>query len=189
MLHYALRDEKLGRKYFSWAQSEQGNIWKQLLTDNSPQYVELQSGRLFNQNLLESINTPYKQFLFTPFGTDEWNEYWLPFSQIGNVDDMTLRAAVNVEKAEGKTSFGIYPYRNLTGKLSAVDTDGKLVYSGYNKGVGYSYCLQSLLKLYRYRLPLNITVKGHETCSTTEITLKSYLHEYLLFKLNSRFLG
>ena len=129
VLHYALRDEKLGRKYFSWAQSEQGNIWKQLLTDESPQYVELQSGRLFNQNLLESIYTPYKQFLFTPFGTDEWNEYWLPFSQIGGVDDMTLRAAVNVEKKEGSTSFAIYPYRDLCGTLKAITAAGEVVYS------------------------------------------------------------
>ena len=153
ILHYALRDEKLGRKYFSWAQSEQGNIWKQLLTDQSPQYVELQSGRLFNQNLLSSINTPYKQFLFTPFGTDEWNEYWLPFSQIGNVDDMTLRAAVSVEKSEGQTSFGIYPYRNLKGKLSAVDTDGKQVYSEdveLNASVAFSGQVNADLKEIRF---------------------------------------
>ena len=83
MLHYALRDEKLGRKYFSWAQSQQGDIWVGLLTDKSPQYVELQSGRLFNQNLLNSVDTPFKQTLFTPYGTDEWNEYWLPVAGIG----------------------------------------------------------------------------------------------------------
>lgn len=129
VLHYALRDEKLGRKYFSWAQSEQGNIWKGLLTDDSPQYVELQSGRLFNQNLLESIYTPYKQFLFTPFGTDEWNEYWMPFSQIGGVDDMTLRAAVNVEEKDDMTTFGIYPYRDLKGTLTAYTSGGDVVYS------------------------------------------------------------
>ena len=128
VLHYALRDEKVGRKYFSWAQSEQGNIWVDLLTDKSPQYVELQSGRLFNQNLLESIRTPYKQFLFTPFGTDEWNEYWLPFSQIGGVDDMTLRAAVNIEKEGSSWKFGVYPYRDLKGTLVAYNPDGKAVY-------------------------------------------------------------
>ena len=119
-----MRDEKVGRKYFSWALSEQGNIWVDLLTDKSPQYVELQSGRLFNQNLLESIRTPYKQFLFTPFGTDEWNEYWLPFSQIGGVDDMTLRAAVNIEKEGSSWKFGVYPYRDLKGTLVAYNPDG-----------------------------------------------------------------
>jgi len=131
MLHYALRDEKLGRKYFSWAQSPQGDIWKSLLTDENPQYVELQSGRLFNQNLLESISTPYKQFLFTPFGTDTWNEYWLPFSQLGGrPDDMTLSAVVRVTEDNGKTSVGIYALRPLKGKLSLLDKDGKEIESG-----------------------------------------------------------
>ena len=85
MLHYARRDEKPGRKYFTWAPSEEGSIWIDLLTDGNPQYVELQSGRLFNQNMVQSNDTPFKQFLFTPYGTDEWNEYWLPFSGIGGV--------------------------------------------------------------------------------------------------------
>lgn len=129
MLHYALRDEKLGRKYFSWAQSDQGEIWKGLLTDGREQYVELQSGRLFNQNVLESIRTPFKQPLFTPFATDEWNEYWLPFSQIGNVDDMNLRAAVNVETDGKVKEVWIYPVRNLSGELLFKDVAGNVVFS------------------------------------------------------------
>jgi len=125
MLHFALRDEKLGRKFFSWAQSEQGSIWKDLLTDTNPQYVELQSGRLFNQNSGGSVQTPFKQFFFTPFGTDEWNDYWLPFSHIGNVDNMTLRAVTHIEKQNGKTKVGIYPLQALQGKLLIKDKQGK----------------------------------------------------------------
>ncbi|MBR1872583.1 MAG: DUF5107 domain-containing protein [Bacteroidales bacterium] len=127
MLHYALRDEKLGRKYFSWAQSEQGSIWVDLLTDGRPQYVELQSGRLFNQNDLSSVETPYKQFLFTPYGTDEWNEYWLPFAGIGGVADMTLRAVVNVKDEGSRATLAIYPLQNLSGELVAKDADGKVL--------------------------------------------------------------
>lgn len=84
--------------HFSWAQSDQGKIWVDLLTDTRPQYVELQSGRLFNQNMTKSVMTPFKQTLFSPYGTDEWNEYWIPFAQIGDdVNGLTLNAAVNVE--------------------------------------------------------------------------------------------
>lgn len=130
MLHYALRDEKLGRKYFSWTQSGQGDIWIDLLTDGRPQYVELQSGRLFNQNLWESVNTPYKQTLFTPYGTDEWNEYWLPFANIGDdVNGLTLNAAVNVEQTEGHVSVGLYPLKRLKGMLELTGTDGKVLSS------------------------------------------------------------
>lgn len=129
MLHYALRDEKLGRKYFSWAQSEQGDIWVDILTDDNPQYVELQSGRLFNQNDQSSVNTPYKQFLFTPYGTDEWNEYWLPFAGIGGVDDMTLRAVVNKTDNGSQTIFGIYPLQKLAGQLLIKDAAGNVLAS------------------------------------------------------------
>ena len=129
MLHYALRDEKLGRKFFSWAQSEQGSIWKGLLTDDNPQYVELQSGRLFNQNSGGSVETPYKQFFFTPFGTDEWNDYWLPFSNIGNIDNLTLRAAVHVEGQKGTTKVGLFPLQKLQGELLIKDAKGNTLAS------------------------------------------------------------
>ena len=129
VLHYALRDEKLGRKYFSWSQSGEGEIWRSLLTDENPQYVELQSGRLFNQNRLPSVRTPYKQTLFTPYGTDEWNEYWMPFSQIGKVDELTLRAAVGFDKTDEGVSVGIYPYRDFTGNLLVKDAEGRVILS------------------------------------------------------------
>lgn len=57
MMHYSERDDKPGRKMFSWALSDQGDIWEELLTDNAGQYVELQSGRLFNQNMVTSVLT------------------------------------------------------------------------------------------------------------------------------------
>ncbi|MBO8483080.1 MAG: DUF5107 domain-containing protein [Bacteroidetes bacterium] len=130
MLHYALRDEKLGRKYFSWTQSGQGEIWVGLLTDTRPQYVELQSGRLFNQNLWESVSTPYKQTLFTPYGTDEWNEYWLPFSGIGDdVNGLTLRAAVNVEPGADGVMVGVFALQGISGKLELKGAEGETLSS------------------------------------------------------------
>lgn len=127
MLHYSARDEKIGRKYFTWAQSEEGSIWVDLLADDGRQYVELQSGRLFNQNNWGSVETPYKQFLFSPYGTDEWNEYWLPFSDIGPADDMTLRAVVGTSRADGCFTAGIYPLRDLEGELVLNDASGNVI--------------------------------------------------------------
>ena len=129
MLHYALRDEKLGRKYFSWTQSGQGEIWRDILTDDSPQYVELQSGRLFNQNLLNSVLTPFKQTLFSPFGTDEWNEYWLPFSGIGAADNMTLDAVVGINESDASHEIGIFPLKSKSAaRISVSDESGKVIY-------------------------------------------------------------
>lgn len=125
-LHYALRDEKLGRKYFSWTQSQQGDIWRGILTDTRPQYVELQSGRLFNQNLLSSVHTPFKQTLFTPYGTDEWNEYWLPVSGIGGADEVNLQTVVKLSAgADGVSILGIYPLTALSGRLVVEGVTGE----------------------------------------------------------------
>ena len=41
--------EKAGRKIWIWGLSREGMIWEHLLTDSDGQYVEVQSGRLFNQ--------------------------------------------------------------------------------------------------------------------------------------------
>jgi len=128
VLHYARRDEKLGRKYFCWAQSDQGNIWIDLLTDGRPQYVEMQSGRLFNQNVLEcSQRSSYRQVLFTPYGTDCWSEYWLPFAGIGPADDVNLHAVTSVVNENGKTKVGIYPLTGMDGEFTASDAEGKII--------------------------------------------------------------
>lgn len=125
-MHWSLRDEKLGRKYFTWAQSRQGRIWEGLLTDGRPQYVELQSGRLFNQNVEESSKrSPYRQTLFSPFGTEEWTDYWMPCSGIGIADNISPDAAVSVRGH----IVGICPLRPLDGTLSILDSDGNALLS------------------------------------------------------------
>lgn len=126
MMHYALRDDKVGRKYFSWAQSDAGEIWRELLTDNKPQYIELQSGRLFNQNLIDSYKTPYKQFLFTPYGTDDYKEYWFPFAGIGAAQEANLRAVSSVEASGNDARVSIYPLKNLSGRLELCGAEGVL---------------------------------------------------------------
>ena len=121
LLHYSMRDDKLGRKYFTWAQSEQGSIWVDLLTDGRTQYVEMQSGRLFNQNNVScSASSPFRQFLFNPYGTDEWTEYWLPYKGIGAADNVTLDAVVSVSLRK----VGICPLRPVSGCLEVTAADG-----------------------------------------------------------------
>lgn len=126
LMHYALRDEKLGRKYFSWGQSGEGDIWIDLLTDSGKQYVEMQGGRLFNQNMTSSSeNTPFRQTLMTPFLTEEWSEYWIPYAQIGQPDEVTLDAIVSLKEQDGQTSVNLYPLHPLRGHLSILDDQGK----------------------------------------------------------------
>lgn len=129
VMHWSVRDEKLGRKYFTWAQSGSGNIWVDLLTDTRPQYIEMQSGKLFNQNTEDcSRKTSYRQMLFTPFGTDQWSDYWLPFSGIGPADNVTLDAVTSVEKDGTGAAVGVYPLRPNTGGIIVKDAGGNVIY-------------------------------------------------------------
>lgn len=124
MAHFATRDDKLGRKFFTWALSEQGSIWKDLLSDNREQYVELQSGRLFNQPGGGSERTPYKQFLFEPYVTDEWTEYWFPFSGTGGVADVTPAGVVNVNSRGGNIEVHFCTTADVDGTLALADSAG-----------------------------------------------------------------
>ena len=78
MGRYSTRDDKLGKKAWIWGLSRQGMIWEKLLTDTDGQYVEVQSGRLFNQAAEQSTFTPFKHRGFEPYSTDTWTEYWFP---------------------------------------------------------------------------------------------------------------
>ena len=72
--HYS--DVKYGRKIWLWALSRQGGIWEDLLTDTDGQYVELQSGRAFNQPRGTTYETPFKHPTFAPGATDVFEEKW-----------------------------------------------------------------------------------------------------------------
>ena len=68
--------DKYGRKAWIWALSREGAIWEGLLTDVDGQYVELQSGRAFNQPRLGTVFTPFKHPTFSPGRTDRFDERW-----------------------------------------------------------------------------------------------------------------
>ncbi|MBO9620402.1 MAG: DUF5107 domain-containing protein [Niabella sp.] len=125
MLHYTASDEKLGRKMFSWALSDQGDIWKELLTDSSGQYVEMQSGRLFNQNAAPSSQTPFKQTQFIPYGTDQWTEYWYPFAGTGGVTDANAAGVISVNAA----ALSIAPLIFIKDTLYVRDQKGSILYA------------------------------------------------------------
>jgi len=129
MLHYTASDEKLGRKMFSWALSDQGDIWKELLTDHDGQYVEMQSGRLFNQNSIPSSLTPFKQTQFIPYGADEWTEYWYPFAGTGTVTDANETAVVGISG----TTLRISPLVFVKDTLYVQDSGGALLYAQWTE--------------------------------------------------------
>ena len=96
--HYSNYDDKPGKKIWIWGLSRQGMIWEELLTDTDDQYVEIQSGRLFNQEAATSTYTPFKHRGFKPHSADLWTEHWFPVIKTKGLDQATQNASVNIEK-------------------------------------------------------------------------------------------
>ena len=104
-IHHAGFDEKLGMKIFLWSLARDGGIWEDLLTDTDGQYIELQSGRVFNQPASNSAYTPYKHYAFAPQMTDEWTEYWYPVKGIQGVSKASRIGALHVTREAGGLSW------------------------------------------------------------------------------------
>ena len=126
MIHYAERDAKVGRKIFSWALSDEGKIWEELLTDQRGQYVELQSGRLFNQNMVQSSLTPYKQVQFDPYATDVWTEYWFPYKDTDGVSEVSLSGVVHIQEKSDTLFLKFSPLQNICDTFCFYDSKGLL---------------------------------------------------------------
>jgi len=159
MVRYANREEKLGKKIFLWAQSGSGNIWENLLTDNSGQYAEIQSGRLFNQNAYTSSETPFKQTSFLPYQSDRWEEYWIPFKGVGKPTAVNLIAAFNIQQIGKKLIVKIDPKQEISDTLLILDENGNLLGSSFITGkIGSP--LNTEIILSNKKTPKSIILKG-----------------------------
>ena len=128
MARYSLRDEKPGRKIWIWGLSRQGMIWENLLTDTDGQYVEVQSGRLFNQASDGSNFTPFKQLGFAPHTTDEWTEYWFPVKGTSGFVKANPYGALNLRTDNNSIKIDYISLQDLEEELKIFEGE-KMLYS------------------------------------------------------------
>jgi hypothetical protein len=121
MAHCAAYGDKPGRKIWIWGLSREGMIWEDLLSDADGQYVEVQSGRLFNQADSSSALTPFKHTEFPPYATDTWTERWLPVKGIKGFVSASPWGALNVTREGERLVIRISPARPLRDKLEVFD--------------------------------------------------------------------
>ncbi len=126
--HYVPYEDKLGRKIFIWGLSQSGMIWEDLLTDNDGQYVEFQSGKLFNQPGSSSARTPFKHSSFTPYGMESWEEYWAPVKGTRGITLMNPLGSLNISDSGEKTVVAFCPLQRVDEPLT-VRVNNETVYS------------------------------------------------------------
>ncbi|MDR2680281.1 MAG: DUF5107 domain-containing protein [Tannerella sp.] len=125
-VHYSPFNDKLGMKIFLWGLSRSGMIWEDLLTDTDGQYVELQSGRLYNQAVAESNLTPFKQYAFAPCATDGWTEYWYPVKETGGMVKANDMGALNVARTGDSLTISFSPVRRIEDELTVWAGDSRI---------------------------------------------------------------
>lgn len=128
MGRYSAHDEKAGKKIWIWGLSPQGMIWEKLLSDTDGQYVEVQSGRFFNQASPGSTYTPFKHPGFTPSTTDTWTEYWFPVMNTGGFVKANDYGALNVRSRNGYLRLDFSALQQTKEKFEVFDGDQQ-VYS------------------------------------------------------------
>lgn len=148
-IHHAGYDEKLGMKIFLWGFSREGGIWEDLLTDTNGQYIELQSGRMYNQPASNSSLTPYKHTAFGPQATDRWTEYWFPVKGIKGVSKASRIGALNVLREDGFLKLYFSPLQKLSTTIKLYEGEKEMNSIPLNCGV---------LETWKDSIPLNKAV-------------------------------
>ncbi len=128
VVRYSNHDDKPGKKLWIWGLSQQGMIWEKLLTDKDGQYVEIQSGRLFNQSAEESAATPFKHRGFEPYAADTWTEYWYPVMHTKGYVFANEFGAINVKQDKDWLKIYFSPVQTINDQLS-VTQNGKSIYN------------------------------------------------------------
>ena len=128
MGRYSTRDDKPGKKLWIWGLSQQGMIWEKLLTDTDGQYVEMQSGRLFNQSEERSTFSPFKHKGFLPHTSDVWTEYWFPVVKTKGFVAANNYGALNIKKENGWLKIYFSPLQKTDDELK-ITTGDTTIYS------------------------------------------------------------
>jgi tetratricopeptide (TPR) repeat protein len=100
LLHVANHHVSPGKKQWTWGNSDFGQAWDRNLTDEDGPYIELMCG-VFTDNQPDfSWIMPYEERTF--------NQYFMPYRDLGVVKNATKEAMINLEFTDGKAIVKAY---------------------------------------------------------------------------------
>lgn len=100
LLHVANHHISPGKKQWTWGNGDFGKAWDRNLTDEDGPYVELMTG-------VFTDNQPDFSWLM-PFEERSFEQYFMPYSELGLVKNATKDALVNLEIEEGSAIIKLY---------------------------------------------------------------------------------
>ncbi|HTD97838.1 MAG TPA: DUF5107 domain-containing protein [Mucilaginibacter sp.] len=116
MLHVADHHLSPGKKQWTWGNGDFGFAWDRNLTDEDGPYIELMTG-------VFTDNQPDFSWL-QPNEEKTFEQYFMPYTQVGVVKNATKEAMVNLEFEGGKILIKVYAtavYKNAVIRLLVKD--------------------------------------------------------------------
>lgn len=107
LLHVANHHISPGKKQWTWGNGDFGKAWERNLTDEDGPYIELMTG-------VYTDNQPDFTWL-QPYEEKTWSQYFMPYTEVGNVKNASKDVIANLEVDKGKGFIGIYSTSELTG--------------------------------------------------------------------------
>ena len=101
MLHVASHHVSTGKKQWTWGNGDFGKAWDRNLTDEDGPYIELMCGAFTDNQPDFSWLQPYEEKSF--------EEYFMPYAEIGLVKNASKEAAINLECNGDEISVKVYP--------------------------------------------------------------------------------
>ncbi|MBS2210699.1 DUF5107 domain-containing protein [Carboxylicivirga mesophila] len=100
LLHVADHHVSPGKKQWTWGNGDFGQAWDRNLTDEDGPYIELMCG-------VYTDNQPDFSWL-QPYEEKSFNQYFMPYRDLGVVKNATKEALLNLETKDGKTRLQVY---------------------------------------------------------------------------------
>lgn len=100
LLHVADHHVSPGKKQWTWGYGDFGVAWDRNLTDDNGPYIELMTG-VFTDNQPDfTWLAPYEEKVFV--------QNFLPYSELGMVQNASTQLALRLVRDNGKLSLGVY---------------------------------------------------------------------------------
>ena len=169
--HWSTYEEMPGQKLWLWAQSRQGGIWEDLLTDTDGQYIEFQAGRLFVQYSPGSHDNPISQANFSPYTADQWTERWFPVKKIGGLSDVSPQGVLHVSRTGDQLKVGVF---------ALADSEGELLITSAEKVLAKEVVQLSPTKSWEKTFPLDAKADFEINLESMDLAFSSNPEKYTL---------
>ena len=110
-----------GKKMWHWGMGDFGDMWCNNLTDENGPYIELMTG-------VYTDNQPDFTWI-APYESREFEQYWYPIRDIGEIKNASIDAAINVENRKDGLFIGLNVTGVFTGANVRVVAKDKILYS------------------------------------------------------------